>query len=318
MHFSFTGVYIDQNCFQEVLYGLNGADPGKLTDYDIVHVYISDELSSYNSSLYSDELNGRRLDDEMYKSYYEQRMTRMTSTDDIPSQPSYIFSAQRGLLSLPPSSRKKYNISSALYLLPYDSADKCFQMPYLSSLRFLIPMNLMKYVFGYDTIILNLMRRLSYDSGYLYVEHRRRLLDLNFYSRFVFSVATMNSFGNPLLWDDLSKEAITNSSHLEKGNCVVTEGSEWSGSTAGLPEDVHFLTALRDKLFLKLSIVITATFLFFALTSMVSFILKQTQSRMLKFTFLLQYHVRNHIPYSSLVFVHVFESLIFVPIMLGE
>lgn len=42
------------------------------------------------------------------------------------------------------------------------------------------------------------------------------------------------------------------------------------------------------------------------------------QERMLKFTFLLQHHVRHRLPYAPLIFTHVVESLVFVPIMVRE
>lgn len=38
---------------------------------------------------------------------------------------------------------------------------------------------------------------------------------------------------------------------------------------------------------------------------------------MLKFTFLLQHHVRHRLPYAPLIFTHVVESLVFVPIMVS-
>ncbi len=44
---------------------------------------------------------------------------------------------------------------------------------------------------------------------------------------------------------------------------------------------------------------------------------RETQERMLRFTFLLQHHIRNRQPYHYLVLTHVAESLVFVPIMLG-
>jgi len=49
----------------------------------------------------------------------------------------------------------------------------------------------------------------------------------------------------------------------------------------------------------------------------VSFTLRETQSRMLKFTVQLQHHARHHLPTFQLIFVHVIESLVFVPIMIG-
>lgn len=75
--------------------------------------------------------------------------------------------------------------------------------------------------------------------------------------------------------------------------------------------------ALQEQIAYKLGLCVTIIFLFFTTTTMVSFILKQTQSKMLKFTFLLQYYVHHNIPLTFLVFTHVLESLVFVPIMIG-
>ncbi|XP_074311670.1 membralin-like protein At1g60995 isoform X2 [Silene latifolia] len=49
----------------------------------------------------------------------------------------------------------------------------------------------------------------------------------------------------------------------------------------------------------------------------VSFTLRETQTRMLKFTVQLQHHARRRLPTFQLIFVHVIESLVFVPIMIG-
>lgn len=67
----------------------------------------------------------------------------------------------------------------------------------------------------------------------------------------------------------------------------------------------------------KVSLFLTACFLFFASTTLVHFTLRETQEKMLKFTFLLQYHIRNQIPYASLIFWHLIESIVFVPVFLG-
>lgn len=67
----------------------------------------------------------------------------------------------------------------------------------------------------------------------------------------------------------------------------------------------------------KIGVVLTTFFLFFTTTSLVSFTLRETQVRMLKFTYLLQHHVRNRLPYAPLICTHVVESLVFVPIMVG-
>ncbi|EQC33076.1 hypothetical protein SDRG_09595 [Saprolegnia diclina VS20] len=67
----------------------------------------------------------------------------------------------------------------------------------------------------------------------------------------------------------------------------------------------------------KLGIFCTVLFLFFSTTTLVSFILRETQQRMLKFTILLQQHIRHRLPYTKLVLSHIIESLVFVPIMVG-
>ena len=309
------------------------------TDY--THIHLTDAVSDTVSDTVSE---------------YTSRVSSGVASEAVmTTTPSYIFSPQKGYLILPPKSRKKYNISSATYYLPSDTIEKCFHLhPYMEllplPLRSLVPLQLLKYTFGYDTIVLNLMKKLSHDRGFLYMEHRRKMVDMSLFSRFVFSVATMNSFGNPILWDNVNFSHSNSYSYSygynengeggeDGGDLHSSENDDGGGCTCTIDEEllignhncntcsshVHgsgsgSLQAhrLRDQIAAKLCIVVTSTFLFFAMTSMVSFILKQTQSRMLKFTFLLQYHVRNQIPYTSLVFIHVFESLIFVPIMLGR
>jgi len=67
----------------------------------------------------------------------------------------------------------------------------------------------------------------------------------------------------------------------------------------------------------KLGVLLTTLFLFFITTTLVSFTLRETQERMLKFTFLLQHHVRHRMSYISLIVTHLVESLVYVPIMVG-
>ncbi|CAM9621367.1 unnamed protein product, partial [Heterosigma akashiwo] len=61
----------------------------------------------------------------------------------------------------------------------------------------------------------------------------------------------------------------------------------------------------------------TTLFLFFTTSTLVSFTLRETQARMLKFTVLLQARVRAGRPYGPLVLSHMAESLVFVPVMIG-
>ncbi|CAK4073439.1 unnamed protein product [Aphanomyces euteiches] len=67
----------------------------------------------------------------------------------------------------------------------------------------------------------------------------------------------------------------------------------------------------------KVGVFFTILFLFFSTTTLVSFILRETQQRMLRFTLALQHHIRHRMPYVKLVFSHIIESLVFVPIMVG-
>jgi len=67
----------------------------------------------------------------------------------------------------------------------------------------------------------------------------------------------------------------------------------------------------------KVGIFFTSVFLFFTTTTIVSFTLRETQERMLRFAFNLQHNIRNRQPYGPLVLTHVVENSVFVPIMVG-
>lgn len=75
--------------------------------------------------------------------------------------------------------------------------------------------------------------------------------------------------------------------------------------------------SLEDILLFKVGTFFTAFFMLFASSALVALVLRQTQQRMLAFTLSLQRHVRNRLWLAPLVFTHLFESLVFVPIMLG-
>jgi hypothetical protein len=69
--------------------------------------------------------------------------------------------------------------------------------------------------------------------------------------------------------------------------------------------------------FFKCGVLFINMLVFCVTTTLVSFTLRQTQQRMVQFTFLLQLHVRNRLPFSKLIFTHIIESLVFVPITVG-
>ncbi|XP_039157262.1 membralin-like protein At1g60995 isoform X2 [Eucalyptus grandis] len=72
-----------------------------------------------------------------------------------------------------------------------------------------------------------------------------------------------------------------------------------------------------DYFVTKCGVLMMSLFVFFTTTMSVSFTLRETQTRMLKFTVQLQHHARRRLPTFQLIFVHVIESLVFVPIMIG-
>ncbi|KAL3818767.1 hypothetical protein ACJIZ3_004672 [Penstemon smallii] len=72
-----------------------------------------------------------------------------------------------------------------------------------------------------------------------------------------------------------------------------------------------------DYLVTKCGVLMMSFFVFFTTTMSVSFTLRETQTRMLKFTVQLHHHARHRLPTFQLIFVHVIESLVFVPIMIG-
>uniref|UniRef100_A0A7S1TRD7 Uncharacterized protein n=2 Tax=Phaeomonas parva TaxID=124430 RepID=A0A7S1TRD7_9STRA len=83
-------------------------------------------------------------------------------------------------------------------------------------------------------------------------------------------------------------------------------------------EQVTATKAAWPSLFaLKLGSLCAIAFLFYVVSTMVSFTLRQTQNKMLRFTYMLERSVRYGMPYRGLVMTHVVDSLVFVPMMVG-
>ncbi len=72
----------------------------------------------------------------------------------------------------------------------------------------------------------------------------------------------------------------------------------------------RFSDGMRSFVLFKIGTVCSAVFLLFTASSLVSFILAQTQQRMLRFTVALQHHVRHHLPLIPLVASHLLDSLV--------
>jgi hypothetical protein len=92
----------------------------------------------------------------------------------------------------------------------------------------------------------------------------------------------------------------------------ISGGSRKLGSQSRGPSG-----SVKHYFAFKVGVLVTTLFLFFTTTTLVSFTLRVTQERMLKFTFMLQHHISRRLPYGDLVFTHVVESLVFVPLIVG-
>lgn len=78
-----------------------------------------------------------------------------------------------------------------------------------------------------------------------------------------------------------------------------------------------YFSNISSALTFKSMALLTSFFLFFTTSTLVSYTLRETQSRMLHFTHLLQLHTQRDQPIAALVITHIIESLVFVPILLG-
>lgn len=93
----------------------------------------------------------------------------------------------------------------------------------------------------------------------------------------------------------------------------ASSGSRRSPGDAGDKDS----SALAALLAFKLGIVVTTFFLLFITSTLVHHTLRETQGMMLQFTFELQSHIEASRPTGHLIWNHVINSLVFVPIMVG-
>jgi Tumour-associated protein len=76
-------------------------------------------------------------------------------------------------------------------------------------------------------------------------------------------------------------------------------------------------SSIGQMFIFKAELLSTVCFLFFAITALVSFTLRQTQVRMLQFTAQLRHNIRTRTPFGWLIIRHILESLAFVPGAVG-
>uniref|UniRef100_A0A7S4SGL2 Uncharacterized protein n=1 Tax=Ditylum brightwellii TaxID=49249 RepID=A0A7S4SGL2_9STRA len=214
----------------------------------------------------------------------------------------FSFSKTKGFLLLPPPTRTKHAIQTqTVYIDPTDV--KCFGEPFLQTIIFDILHNP-------DTVIYNWILALHHyyedeenNAGYVYNARTQTLTDLNFFEQKYYFLIPREQVDGTL---QPTPSSSLQSEQLKEDQMLHTNNIEQQHSS--YPH--HFLLH-------KLTILLTSISLFFITTTLVSFTLRQTQSKMLEFTIQLSDHVRRELPLSKLVVVHVVENCVFVPIMVG-
>jgi Tumour-associated protein len=218
------------------------------------------------------------------------------------SQRVYLFSLEKGYLMLHPDERDRHDIRRLDLTIARDST--CFGPP---SSAWLV-----HSFIGYDTVVMNWAISTFGGRGYLYNIYSKELFNLNFAADNVEKTGAA----------PVSSTSTNRREGEERGS---SRGSffqrtfRWLESltqrTRGGKLVQFTFSGMRHFIAFKFGVIFSTLFLFFTTTTLVSFTLRETQERMLKFTFLLQHHVSHRIPYAPLVFTHAVESLVFVPIM---
>ena len=195
-------------------------------------------------------------------------------------EPDYSYSKAKGLLLLPPDPtiQKRHNVMVQRVVISRRDAS-CFGEEFLQRLVF--------RMVGPKTVELNWLLALNDGVGYI-LPNEGQIIDLSRYSSDYY-------FLLPKAWDALT---------------AVQQEYSTSGDRTQQRRG-------RSFIIFKLSVLVSSTFLFFVTTTLVAFTLKETQDRMLNFTFHLQQSVRQGSPIGHLVATHVIENMVFVPIMLG-
>lgn len=247
---------------------------------------------------------------------------------------SYLFSYERGLLMLDNEIRDRNNFTR--HTFDFDARSECFGPSHLSFI--------LNTWAGYDIVLMNWAVSAFGGKGFLFKTTTKELFNLNYASDFeskkgiaihdkgrnvhlhltdnVVSKLYTSIFG--LNGDQgkaaSSSDASTDASIQCFGMLTCARGQECVNSElSGSLSDCIGLVLLKANQYagFKIGVVLSILFLFIVTTTLVSYTLRETQQRMLKFTYLLQYHVAHQLPIVSLVATHVLESLIFVPIIMG-
>mmetsp|Transcript_23390 Transcript_23390/g.67396 ORF Transcript_23390/g.67396 Transcript_23390/m.67396 type:complete len:655 (-) Transcript_23390:1675-3639(-) len=252
--------------------------PGFQDSFDVLQVAVGDEDLDQSYAYFYD-YNDENITGDPSACGESSEGTAKASTK-VAFEPDYSYSKAKGLLLLPPDPtiQKKHNVLVQRVVVSRQDTS-CFGEEFLQGLVF--------RMVGPTTVELNWLLALNDGEGYI-LPNGGQIIDLSRY-------ASDYYFLLPKAWDTLT---------------AVQQ--EYSGSG-----DRTQQRRGRSFIVFKLSVLVSSTFLFFVTTTLVAFTLKETQDRMLNFTFHLQQSVRQGSPIGHLVATHVIENMVFVPIMLG-
>ena len=244
--------------------------------------------------LQSTLLSTNHDDDMSNKKDLDQEYLKMEQLKQFLSQHriTYSFSSTKGFLYLPPDTLSSRNISSQYVIISSDDK-RCFSddplLNYagqtISGLR--------------DTISLNwILGFWNGRKGYIHIEKNGLIIDLEEYLN-EYSFRWPTSKGTTTVSSTTTssqQQSDTNQKVIHAGG-----GGRWH----------------HNFVIFKVGVLISSLFLFFTTTTLVSFTLRETQNRMLHFTFQLQKRIQEGQPYSGLIITHVIHNMVFVPIMIG-
>ena len=244
----------------------------------------------------------------------------------------YLFSFQRGNLML----TQELDSSTIFQTLDiqFNHESECFGPPtskWLSTQTHGL----------YDVIVMNWAISAFGGAGYLYNLKSKELFNLNYAADFnnkkgvnMNEMGRRESYTDDYYFNSLLKHSentviapfvmVLRDRLRRLGDFIMQRIPEEVYTRMGLPSqeerqksNMDLFLQLNQFLAFRMGVVFSTTFIFFISSTLVSYVLRETQERMLRFTFLLQYHITNNLPYLPLIFTHVVGSLVFVPIIMG-
>lgn len=219
---------------------------------------------------------------------YSEWMDQQLSSNTLPIQ--YSYSTTKAYLMLPHDHYLLKREMSVQYILLSPTDPVCFGEPFVQFL-------LWNCFIGGNTVLLNWLNTFPAYHHPLLPNGQRQWNQNHSIKGYVYNPRNqwlVEVGGDHLTTNTVHGDTATNTSH---------NPSRW--------------WYYNNKFLAKFGVFLRTSFLFFFCTTLVSFTLRETQERMLDFTRELSRRVRQSITLSDLITTHLFQNLVFVPIMLG-